>query len=69
MGLWLGEAGASEHLMLEFQPLTTLPDSEMIFGWMHSLETFMGNNMSEIGTIFDKLPLDMVIFLPQACAF
>jgi hypothetical protein len=68
-GLWLGETRASEVLMLEFQSTTfatTQLDKDLISGWMHSLETFMGNNMSEIGTIFDRLPLQKVIFFHKA---
>jgi hypothetical protein len=60
-GLWLGDGQAepAELLMLEFQE-PDLPDHSTAAGWMHSLETFRGGDPPEIGTIFDRLPLDPV---------
>jgi hypothetical protein len=58
-GFWLNKIGPPSHrLTLDFQASNVLPGDGTAEVWIHSLETFMDRNLLEIGTIFDRLPLD-----------
>lgn len=59
-GYWLGEYNASEWLVLDFQPSNSIPGDGLTEAWIHNFELFMNKNTQEIGTIFDRLPLDEV---------
>ena len=54
----------SKFLILEFQPVGSLLGDGTTTEWMRSLEVFKeGHDVMEIGTIFDRLPLDRVYTL------
>jgi len=58
-GLWFGDDRANEWLMLNFQP--SCPGDDIPRVWIQALYRFGANeNPHEIGTIFDRLPLDAV---------
>lgn len=63
-GLWLAKEGPpSELFTLEFQPSNAVPGDGTSAAWQHSLELFQRRgNITEIGTIFDRLPLEKVIY-------
>jgi hypothetical protein len=61
-GLWLSDHATppAELLILEFQE-QNIPNPATVEGWMHSLHTFRGRDLPEVGTIFDRLPVDLVL--------
>lgn len=56
----MGEYNASEWLVLDFQPSNSIPGDTLIETWIHNFELFKDRNTQEVGTIFDRLPLDEV---------